>query len=152
MAEITLDAEAGRPAGSRPARRLRAEGRIPAVVYGHGTDPLPVSVVGRELRAALSSEAGLNALLSLKVGGDSYLTMAREIQRHPVRGTVVHVDFQVVDREQTVSAEVPVNLVGEATEVDHADGVVDQQLQFVPARERPVPRTSPPMSRWTSRR
>lgn len=137
MAEITLVAEAGRAAGSRPTRRLRGEGRIPAVVYGHGTDPIAVSVEGRDLRAALSSEAGLNALLSLQVDGSSYLTMAREIQRHPVRGTVLHVDFQVVDREQQVSAEVPVNLVGEATEVDHADGVVDQQLFSLPVKARP---------------
>jgi large subunit ribosomal protein L25 len=137
MAEITLVAEAGRAAGSRPTRRLRAEGRIPAVVYGHGADPIAVSVVGRDLRAALSTEAGLNALLSLQVDGSSYLTMAREIQRHPVRGTVLHVDFQVVDREQQVSAEVPVNLVGEATEVDHADGVVDQQLFSLPVKARP---------------
>jgi large subunit ribosomal protein L25 len=138
MADITLVAEAGRPGGSRSARRLRTQGRIPAVVYGHGVAPVPVSVVGRELRTALSTEAGLNALLSLQVGDASYLTLAREIQRHPVRGTVLHVDFQVVDREQTVTAEVPVNLIGEATEVDHADGVVDQQLFSLPVKARPA--------------
>ncbi|HXW33458.1 MAG TPA: 50S ribosomal protein L25 [Acidimicrobiales bacterium] len=137
MAEIVLVAESGRQAGSRPARRLRASGRVPGVVYGRGTKPIPVSVVGRDLRTALTTEAGLNALLSLQVDGTSHLTLAREIQRHPVRGTVLHVDFQVVDREQKVSAEVPVNLIGEATEVAHADGVVEQQLFSLAVKARP---------------
>ncbi|HXW31675.1 MAG TPA: hypothetical protein VEJ21_01185, partial [Acidimicrobiales bacterium] len=60
MADITLVAEPGRPTGSRPARRLRAAGRIPAVLYGTSLEPVPVSVGGRELRAALSTPAGLN--------------------------------------------------------------------------------------------
>lgn len=137
MAEIVLVAEADRSVGSRHSRRIRRAGRVPAIVYGHGTEPVAVSVVGRDLRSALSSEAGLNALLSLQVDGRSHLTMAREIQRHPVRGTVMHVDFQVVDREQKVSADVTVNLVGEATEVAHADGVVEQQLFSLAIRARP---------------
>lgn len=137
MAEITLLAEAGRPVGSRPARRLRHEGRIPAVVYGRGVEPLSVTVSGRDLRTALSTASGLNALLSLEVGETSYLAMAREIQRHPVRGTVTHVDFQVVDRDQTVAADVSIGLVGEAIEVNHADGIVDQQLFTLPVKAKP---------------
>ena len=81
MPEITLAAESGRSAGSRPSSRLRAAGRIPGVIYGHGTDPVAVSVEGRALRTALTGDSGLNALLALEVDGTTHLTMAREIQR-----------------------------------------------------------------------
>ena len=66
MADVTLAAELGRPAGSRATRRLRREGKIPGVIYGHGSDPIPVAVIARELRIALNGEAGANQLLSLE--------------------------------------------------------------------------------------
>ncbi|HWC10439.1 MAG TPA: 50S ribosomal protein L25 [Acidimicrobiales bacterium] len=128
MEEVALAAEAGRPTGSAAARRLRAAGKIPAVLYGHGVEPKVLAVDGRQLRLALNQEAGLNALLTLDVGGESHLAMARQLQRDPVRGTVDHVDFVIVRRDEVVSAEVPVHLVGEATAVNRADGLVEQQL------------------------
>jgi large subunit ribosomal protein L25 len=128
MVDITLIAEAGRPTGSRAASRLRAAGRVPAVVYGHGAAPLPVSVDGRALRTALTTAAGLNAVLSLEVAGETHLTMAREIQRHPVRNTVLHVDFQIVRHDEVVSADVPITLVGEAHEVTVSQGVIEQAV------------------------
>ncbi len=137
MPEIVLNAEVGRTLGSRSARRLRAEGKIPGVVYGHGTDPVPVAVVGRDLRVALSGESGSNTLLSLAAGDQTFLTLAREMQRHPVRGTVIHVDFQIVRRDEIIAADVPITLVGEALEVHHGDGLVDQQLFTLPVRARP---------------
>jgi len=138
MADITLVAESGRPTGTRPARRLRAEGRVPAVVYGTGIDAVAVTVGARELRAALSSPAGLNAVVNLQVDGSSYPTLARELQRHPVRGNVTHVDFQVVDLNVETHAEVPISLVGEALEVHRADGVVDQQMFSLTVLARPA--------------
>ncbi|MHB8682074.1 MAG: 50S ribosomal protein L25 [Acidimicrobiales bacterium] len=138
MADITLVAEPGRPTGTRPSRRLRGAGRIPGVVYGNGVDPVSVTVAARELRAALSTEAGLNAVLTLKVEGESFPTMARELQRHPVRGNVVHVDFQVVDLNVETHAEVSINLVGDAVELHRADGVVDQQMFMLTVRARPA--------------
>jgi large subunit ribosomal protein L25 len=128
MEEVALAAETGRPTGSAAARRLRAAGKIPAVLYGHGIAPQPLAVDGRRLRLALNQEAGLNALLTLDVGGQSHLAMARQLQRDPVRGTVDHVDFVIVRRDEIVSAEVPVHLVGEATAVHRADGLVEQQV------------------------
>jgi large subunit ribosomal protein L25 len=128
MAEIPIAAEAGRPVGSASSRRLRSAGKIPAVVYGHGVDPLPLAVDAKDLRAALTTEAGLNALLALKVDGATHLTMAKVVQRHPVRGTVAHVDFQIVRRDEVVTAEVPIVLVGEAVQVHRDDGHVDHQL------------------------
>ncbi|MDA8360346.1 MAG: 50S ribosomal protein L25 [Actinomycetota bacterium] len=138
MPEIVLEAEVGRTVGSRATRRLRASGRIPGIVYGHGTEPVPVSVAAKDLRIALSGESGSNTLLTLKAGEQSFLTLARDMQRHPVKGTVVHVDFQIVRRDEVIAAEVPITLVGEALEVHHGDGLVDQQLFNLPVRARPA--------------
>jgi large subunit ribosomal protein L25 len=128
MAEVVLAAEVGRPLGSRAVRRLRREGKVPGVIYGHGTDPLPVAVPARELRVALTGDAGLNQLLSLDTGSGTFLTIAREMQRHPVAQTVTHVDFVIVRRDEVISADVPIVLVGEALEVQHGDGLVEQQM------------------------
>jgi large subunit ribosomal protein L25 len=128
MEEVVLTAEAGRVTGSATARRLRGAGRIPAVLYGHGVEPQPLAVEGRALRLALNHEAGLNALISLDVGGDRHLAMARQLQVDPVRGTVSHVDFVIVRRDEVVTVEVPVRLEGEATAVHREDGLVEQQL------------------------
>jgi large subunit ribosomal protein L25 len=137
MAEVVLAAESGRPLGSRAVRRLRREGKIPGVIYGHGTDPVPVAIVARELRVALNSEAGANQLLSLDTGSGTYLAIAREIQRHPVAQTVTHVDFVIVRRDEIISADVPITLIGEATEVHHGDGLVEQQMFTLPIHALP---------------
>jgi large subunit ribosomal protein L25 len=138
MEEVTLTAELGRPTGSRSSRRLRADGKVPAVLYGHGTDPMTLTVDGRALRNALTGDAGLNALITLKVDSDSHLAMARQLQRHPVKGTVDHVDFVIVRRDEIVTAEVPINLVGEATEVNQNDGIVEQQLFSLTIKATPL--------------
>jgi large subunit ribosomal protein L25 len=128
MAEVLLAAEARRTTGSSEARRLRGDGKVPAVLYGHGIEPQPLVVDARALRGALNQESGLNTLLSLQVDSTRHLAMARHLQRHPLRGSVIHVDFVIVRRDEVVSAEVPIRLVGEATGVARADGVVEQQL------------------------
>ncbi|MBV9660971.1 MAG: 50S ribosomal protein L25 [Acidimicrobiales bacterium] len=138
MAEITLVAEPGRRTGSAESRRLRASGRIPAVVYGHGSDGISVSVDGRDLRHALSGEAGLNQLLELKVGSDTHLAMARVLQRHPVRHTVLHVDFQIVRRDEVVSAEVPIVLTGEAKAVATEGGILEHPLTALTVHATPA--------------
>jgi large subunit ribosomal protein L25 len=137
MPEITLHAEVGRAIGSSDTRRLRAEGKIPGVVYGQGVDPVAVAVDGAAFRQALSGGQGLNTLLDLVAGKQHYLVLAREIQRHPVKGTVNHVDFQVVNRSQGVEVEVPLEIVGDAVEVRHHDWEVDQQLFSVHVKAQP---------------
>ncbi len=137
MAEVVLAAEVGRPLGSRAVRRLRRAGKIPGVIYGHGTDPVPVAVGARELRVALNSEAGANQLLSLDTGSGTYLTIARDMQRHPVAQTVTHVDFVIVRRDEVISADVPITVVGEAIEVHHGDGLVEQQMFTLPINALP---------------
>jgi large subunit ribosomal protein L25 len=138
MPEVVLAAQAGRETGSSSTRRLRAEGKIPGVVYGHGADPIPVAVGAREFQIAMSGEAGLNTLLSLEVGDKNFLTLARDIQHHPFRNVVTHVDFQIVRRDELISAEIPINLVGEPIEVQHGDGIVDQQLFTLNIKAKPA--------------
>ena len=137
MSQVTLNASTSRTTGSRTSRRLRTAGSIPGVVYGVGAEPLAVAVNAKEFRTAVSGEQGLNTLLELDADGRRFLVMAREIQRHPVRGTVAHVDFQIVDPNKPVVADVALHIIGDAVEVRHADWEVDQQLFSLELRTRP---------------
>ena len=128
MAEITLTATPRPPQGTRPARRLRNEGKVPGVVYGLGGDPVTLTVEWRELRAALVTEQGLNAVIHLEVDGERTPTLVKEIQRHPVRRNVTHIDFIRVDLNKPVDVEVPIHLEGEAEAVAREGGVIDQTL------------------------
>ncbi|NNN01563.1 MAG: 50S ribosomal protein L25 [Acidimicrobiaceae bacterium] len=137
MSHATLIASTSRDQGSRGSRRLRLAGSIPAVVYGEGVGPLTIAVDAKSFRTAVSGDQGLNSLIDLDADGQKFIVMAREIQRHPVRGTVSHIDFQVVDPNLPVVAEVPLHLVGDAVEVRHADWEVDQQMFSLEIRTRP---------------
>ena len=138
MSEVTLTATPGREPGSRASGRLRAFGQVPAVVYGHGISPVPVSVDWRELRTALTTEAGANALINLSVGGDTHLTVVRDMQRHPIRHDVLHIDFQVVSRDEVISMDVPVVLHGENETIDKTDGAtIEQQLHLLTIKSKP---------------
>lgn len=138
MPEVSLVVDAVRPTGSAAARRLRVAGKVPAVLYGHGVDPQAVAVDRRQLRTALAGEAGSNTLIALEVGADRHLAMARQIQRDPIRGTVSHVDFVIVGRDEIISAEVPVRLIGESVSVARAEGTLDQQLFTILVHARPA--------------
>ena len=142
MQEVQLAAEARHGTGSAESRRLRLAGKVPAVLYGHGIEPQPLTVDARSLRTALSQEGGLNALLSLDVSGERHLAMARQLQRHPVRGNVTHVDLVVVSRDEVVSAEVSIRLVGEAEKVHRQDGMIEQQLFALEVQS--IPTNIPP--------
>jgi large subunit ribosomal protein L25 len=137
MSQSTLSASTTRTIGSRASRRLRTSGSIPGVVYGVGVEPIAVAVDAKEFRTAVSGAQGLNTLITLSADGTEYTVMAREIQRHPVRGTVHHIDFQVIDPSKGVTVEVPLHLVGDAVEVRHADFEVDQQMFALHVTARP---------------
>jgi large subunit ribosomal protein L25 len=127
MSEYKLAAENRSDAGKGAARRLRASGRVPAVLYGHGTKPQHLSVDARQFSQALRTDAGANVLISLEVGRDQHLALAKEIQRHPVRGDFIHVDFIQVRRGEKVHVQVSVRLVGESPGVREG-GIADQDL------------------------
>jgi large subunit ribosomal protein L25 len=126
--DILLVADTTRPTGSRESRRLRHTGRIPAVVYGHGMESTAISVDARALRNALSTSAGRNAVFELDVDGTHHLAMAKVVDHHPVRHTIAHVDFLVIDRNERVTADVRISIVGEAEAVQREGGAVEQVL------------------------
>ena len=128
MDEIVLTVETGRSTGTRPSRRSRTAGKIPAVLYGLQQDPVTVSVDWPELRRAITTEAGLNAIIQLEVGGEKHMSIVKEIQRHPVSRDVLHVDLVRIDPDQDVTVDVSIVMVGEAKEVTDNDGMVDQNL------------------------
>lgn len=127
MAEIKLKAELRAEPGKGPARRARAAGKVPAIVYGRGMDPVAIAVDRREFITALKTDAGMNVLLNIEFDGESTLALTRELQRDPVRGTLLHADFVKVDRTQEVEVEVPVHLVGESAGVKEG-GVLEHPL------------------------
>lgn len=138
MAEIILQATPRPPQGTRPVRRLRAEGKVPGVVYGLGADPVTLSVTWRDLRAALITEQGLNAVINLEIDGSRMPTLVKDMQRHPVRRDVLHVDFIRVDLDKTVDVEVSISLVGEAEAVTREGGAIDQVMQALMITAKPA--------------
>ena len=155
MATNLVKAEIGRPLGTRPSRRLRRGGRVPAVVYGMGQAPVTVSVDNTDLRVALSTEAGLNALITLDIDGGRQLSIVKDLQRHPVRRDVLHVDFLRIDPDNEVEVDVPLTLFGDAKKVTQASGMVDQVMHFLPLRAKPTtsrPRSPPTSATWRSAR
>jgi len=128
MSEIVLSAETTRTTGTRSSRRLRREGRVPAVVYGLSQDPVSIDVDWPELRRVLTTDAGVNAVIHLEFGGEKQMSIVKDIQRHPVRRDVTHIDFLRIDPKRDVTVDVPVVMVGEAKEVTDADGMVDQNM------------------------
>jgi large subunit ribosomal protein L25 len=123
--DVVLTAVPRSDRGSGAAGRLRREGRLPAVVYGLGGESTAVTVATHDLDLILAH--GVNTLITLRLGSDDQLALARQVQRHPVRGDLVHVDFIRVRTDVAISAEVALHLVGEA-EGAKSGGVVDQQL------------------------
>ena len=125
--EVTLKAESRPGTGKGVARKLRAAGKVPGVVYGRGMDPLPVAVERLALARAFKTDAGRNVLIDLEVGSDTHLTMARELQRDPVRGTLLHVDFLKIARDVAIEVDVPIHITGESPGVKEG-GVIEHHL------------------------
>jgi large subunit ribosomal protein L25 len=117
---------------------VRADGLVPGVVYGLGRESVAVSVPWPDLRRALTTEAGLNALITLEVEGQTDMAIVKDIQRHPVRRNVVHVDFLRVDPDAPVSVDVPIVLIGEAEKVEDRRGIVDQPLKTLAVKAKPA--------------
>lgn len=131
MSQTKLVATTGRPTGTAASRRLRAEGQIPAVLYGRGMSPVSVTVDRRDLRLALSGPAGSNTVLDLQVDGKSYPAVIKEMQRHPIRRTVNHIDFFQVNMNEEITVSVGIRIEGEAKAVLAEGGLVDPAVDSV---------------------
>jgi large subunit ribosomal protein L25 len=125
--EKKLVADKREDAGKGVARKLRAAGRVPAVLYGHSMEPISLSVDSKELFHLFHTGAGTNVLVDLDVDGSRHLAMPRDVQRDHIKGRYVHVDFIAVRRDQTITVNVPIRVVGESVGVK-AGGVVEHHL------------------------
>ncbi len=124
--EYKLVAEKREGTGKGVARKLRAGGRVPAVLYGKGVDSTAVSVDAKDLYHVLHS-GGTNVLLDLVVDGSSHLALARDVKRDHIHGRFVHVDFLQVSRTETIALSVPIRPVGESVGIK-AGGVLEHHL------------------------
>lgn len=112
MAEIQLAADSRNEFGKGAARRIRRADKVPAVLYGHGTDPVHITLPGHETLLALRAA---NALLSISIdGAESQLALPKQVQRDPIKGSIKHVDLLIVKRGEKVTVEVPIVVAGEA--------------------------------------
>src|SRR5918996_425043 len=137
MAELKLAVTKRAETGKGSARRSRAAGKIPAVLYGAGMETIAVEVERRELVGALKTDAGMNILLDIEIDGETTLALTRELQRDPVLGTLLHADFVKIDRTVEIEVEVPVHLVGESPGVKEG-GVLEHPLFTVHVRCLPT--------------
>jgi large subunit ribosomal protein L25 len=123
--------------GSAESRRLRRQGIIPGILYGR-EDPIPISIGERDLRSALTTEGGLNAVLDVVVSsGKTHPSVLKEYQRHPVRGFITHVDLQEVRLDRPIHATVPLTLVGEPAGATEG-GVLSQVTTEVTVEALPM--------------
>lgn len=131
MSQTTLVATTGRATGSPASRRLRATDQIPGVIYGQGMAPISLAVARRDLRIALSGPAGFNTVLSVEVDGKKYPAVIKQVQRHPVKRNVAHVDFLQVNMKEELTVDVPLRLEGEAKAVFAEGGLVDPAVDTI---------------------
>lgn len=136
-AEVKLQVEKRDGTGKGVARRARMAGQVPGVIYGRGMDPVAVVVDRREFVTALHTDAGMNVLLSLQLGKESIPALARDLQRDPVRGTLLHADFVKIDLMTEVEVDVPIHVVGDAPGVKEG-GVMEHPLFQVRVRCLPT--------------
>ncbi len=128
MVQTVVSASTGRDLGSRPSRRLRAEGKLPGVIYGLNKEPQAVSVVYTDLREALSLETGMNTVFTLDIDGSPETVLVRSVQRDPLKRVVTHADFLRIDPTQKIRVRVPIELVGDATAVTSEGGLIEQKM------------------------
>ncbi|HYU56801.1 MAG TPA: 50S ribosomal protein L25 [Actinomycetota bacterium] len=113
--------------GKGVARKIRARGAVPAVMYGRDTTPVHIEVDARDLFHVLHTEAGMNVLIDLRVNGERHLTLARDVQRDIVRGQFLHADFLKIAHDEKITVDVPIALTGESAGVKEG-GVVEHHL------------------------
>lgn len=129
MATATLSATSRDATGKGAARTLRSQGQIPAVIYGHGREPQALTLNARDLDKMLEHIVAESTVIEVKVGGETSRTLIREIQRHPFKRQILHVDFQALVAGEKVTVSIPIVLIGIPEGVRLSGGVLDQTLR-----------------------
>jgi large subunit ribosomal protein L25 len=134
MAIVSLECARRDGIGKGIARKLRAEGRVPAVFYGRGENSIPLIVGLKELELVIHKSAGSNVIVDVKISGDAAKdrkALIREIQRDPVAGSILHFDLQHISLTERITVEVPVVLLGIPTGVKDSGGILEHLLREV---------------------
>jgi large subunit ribosomal protein L25 len=124
--------------GKGAARSLRRDGKLPAVIYGHAREPLSLAVPEREFERLLEKFAAENTVIELSIDGAMSRTLIREIQRHPVKRNVLHVDFQELVAGERMVVRIPIVLTGTAEGVRNSGGILSQIMQELECRVDPL--------------
>jgi large subunit ribosomal protein L25 len=128
---VAISAERRPSKGKGAARQLRLQGKVPAVIYGQGREPEALVVSLSELEKALMGIAAESTVIDLSVNGNPVKTLIREIQRHPLKSRIIHVDFYEIHAGQKITVAIPVHLDGIPDGVRNGGGVLDQVLREV---------------------
>ena len=138
MAVIPLSGTRRDRLGKGGARKARAAGEIPAVLYGHGEEPVAVSVVARDFEVALRGHKGGNPIVNLGVAGSDYTAIIRDVQYDPISRAILHLDFQHISLTETIEVNVNVHLIGVPTGVKDGGGILEHILRDVEVRCLPT--------------
>jgi large subunit ribosomal protein L25 len=137
MASASLKATVRTDAGTGVARKLRQSGTIPAIVYGHGRDPQMLAIEAREVERLFGSIAAASTVIELSVDGGIARTLVREIQRHPVKRNILHIDFQQLVAGEKVSVSIRIKFTGTADGVRNSGGILAETMHQVDVRVDP---------------
>lgn len=133
MKEVTLKVNARSDTGKGVARKLRADGRLPAVIYGHHEEPIPITLEHHRLAATMRQAEGEKLLINLNIdGADSgRKALIKEIQRDPVSGKILHIDFQHISMDEKIKIEVPIKIEGIAEGVKTFGGIMSWNIRRI---------------------
>lgn len=131
MAIVPIEGRVRPGRGKGPARQARREGLIPAVMYGHGEEPLALAIPQRAFELAMKAAGGGNVIIGLKLGGADQTAIIREVQRDPVSHNIIHLDFQHISLTEKVKVEVTLHLTGTPDGVKSGGGVLEMITRTV---------------------
>jgi large subunit ribosomal protein L25 len=137
MASASLNATVRAERGTGVARKLRQTGHVPAVVYGHGREPQSLTINTREVDKLLSQISAANTVIDLSIDGSPVRTLIREVQRHPFKRHIVHIDFQELVAGEKVTVDVPLRFTGTAEGVRNSGGILEETMHRIHVRVDP---------------
>jgi large subunit ribosomal protein L25 len=138
MAVISIKGDRRDTLGKGGARKARAKGLIPAVLYGHGETPMALTVQNREFVTSMHQHKGSNPILSVQLGGGEYTALLRDVQYDPLTHEILHLDFQHISLTEKVEVKVPVHLVGLPVGVKDAGGILEVIVRDIEVRCLPT--------------
>jgi large subunit ribosomal protein L25 len=137
MATASLNASIRSERGTGVARKLRQTGHVPAIIYGHGREPQSLAINTREVERLLGTISAGSTVIELNVGGTTARTLIREIQRHPFKRSILHIDFQELVAGEKVTVSVPLRFTGTADGVRNSGGILEETMHQVHVRVDP---------------